>query len=85
MKADLSGNVAVVTGAGRGLGRAVAVALARQGTKVVLVARSRDELAATAATIGSELGETLVVPTDVSAYSVRSAAAMVLVTVSQSE
>ena len=44
----LQGQVAVVTGAGRGLGRGGAVGLARRGATVIAVARSRDELERTA-------------------------------------
>ncbi len=40
----LKGSVAIVTGAGRGIGRAIAVSLSREGAHVVLVSRSRDEL-----------------------------------------
>ena len=48
---DLSGKVAVVTGASRGLGQRVAVRLAAHGASVVLVARSESTLAATAGNI----------------------------------
>ena len=41
---DLSGKISIVTGAGRGIGRATALALARAGSDVALVARSKDQL-----------------------------------------
>jgi 3-oxoacyl-[acyl-carrier protein] reductase len=41
---ELSGQVAIVTGAGRGIGRATALALARRGVVVVLVSRTRPEI-----------------------------------------
>lgn len=40
----LEGSVAIVTGAGRGLGRAIALELAGQGVRILAVARSADEL-----------------------------------------
>jgi len=40
----LEGSVAIVTGAGRGLGRAIALALAGQGVRILAVARSAGEL-----------------------------------------
>lgn len=46
---DLRNRLAVVTGASRGLGRAIAVTLAAQGVKIVLVARTRTDLQETAA------------------------------------
>ena len=50
-----------MTGAGRGIGRAVAVRLAAEGYRVALTARSADQLEETARLCG---GETLVVPAD---------------------
>jgi 3-oxoacyl-[acyl-carrier protein] reductase len=45
---SIEGKVAVVTGAGRGIGRAIALELAEMGAKVALAARSRGELEETA-------------------------------------
>ena len=53
--------VALVTGAGRGIGRGVAVRLSQQGYRVALTARSEDELRTTADACA---GETLVLPAD---------------------
>jgi NAD(P)-dependent dehydrogenase (short-subunit alcohol dehydrogenase family) len=53
--------VALVTGAGRGIGRGVAVRLSQQGYRVALTARSADELRTTAESCA---GETLVLPAD---------------------
>lgn len=57
------GKVAIVTGAGSGIGRAVALGMAREGYRVVLAGRRRAALEDTASLAGS--GEVLVVPTDV--------------------
>ncbi len=52
----LAGQVAVVTGAGRGIGRAVALTLADLGSRMVLCGRSREALEQTAAAIQNSFG-----------------------------
>ncbi len=65
-KFDLSGKVALVTGASRGIGEGLAMALAEAGADMALVARTEDALGGVAARV-RELGRrSLVVPTDVS-------------------
>jgi gluconate 5-dehydrogenase len=54
---DLSGRVAAVTGAGQGLGRAIACALAEAGARVLCGARTPAKLEATVATIRAAGGE----------------------------
>jgi NADP-dependent 3-hydroxy acid dehydrogenase YdfG len=58
---SIENNVAVVTGAGRGIGRAIAVELGKMGARVVLAARGRSELEETARRMVSAS----VMPTDV--------------------
>jgi len=61
----LDGRVALVTGASRGLGRAMALGLAEAGADVALVARSRDALQDAAAAVTSRGQRALALPADV--------------------
>lgn len=60
----VEGWVAVVTGAGRGIGRSIALALARVGYELVLAARSETELAGVKGEIEVAGGKAIAVPTD---------------------
>ena len=64
MQLGLAGKVALVAGAGRGLGRAVAVALGTEGARVALVARTLAELEVTAQAVRAAGGEATAVPAD---------------------
>jgi NAD(P)-dependent dehydrogenase (short-subunit alcohol dehydrogenase family) len=57
------GKIAIITGAGSGIGRAVAIALSGDGWSVVLAGRREEQLLETAAACGTE--RTLVVPADI--------------------
>jgi len=59
---DLAGKTAIITGAGRGIGKAIAAALAKEGVKVALAARNKGQLFKTAKETGKN---SLVVPTDI--------------------
>jgi NAD(P)-dependent dehydrogenase (short-subunit alcohol dehydrogenase family) len=61
----LSGHVAIVTGAGRGFGQAIASRLAAEGAAVTLTARTSAQLAETVARIHSQGGRALAIAGDV--------------------
>lgn len=62
---DLVGDVAVVTGAGRGIGEGIAMTLADAGAAIICAARRADEVERVAASIRKRGGRAIAVPTDV--------------------
>lgn len=64
-KQDLNGQVAIITGAGSGIGQATAEVLAQAGVHVALAARAKATLDAVAHTIHTAGGTALIIPTDV--------------------
>ena len=64
MLRDIEGQVAWVTGAGSGIGRAAAVSLAKAGVRLALTGRGREALEGTAEAIRAAGGEALVAPAD---------------------
>ena len=60
-----SSRIAVITGAGSGIGKCVALALLREGYSVALAGRRAELLETTAADAGPARAQTLTVPTDV--------------------
>ena len=62
----LKDKVVIISGAGRGLGKACAMAMAQEGAAVALLARSQSEIDQVAREIGGSGGRALSIPTDVS-------------------
>ena len=61
---SFDGKVALITGAGRGIGKAVALSLAQMGCRVVLAARTSGELEKVKLDIQNDKGVAIAVPTD---------------------
>ena len=66
---DLKGKVAVITGAGRGIGRAIALGYARAGASICCVARTESEIQATAGQIQARGGTAISIQADVTHWS----------------
>jgi 3-oxoacyl-[acyl-carrier protein] reductase len=65
MASEITGRVALVTGAGRGIGRELAIGLSAAGVRVALVARTESQLHEVADTIGHDGGEATAIVADI--------------------
>jgi 3-oxoacyl-[acyl-carrier protein] reductase len=61
----MKGQTAIVTGGGKGIGRAICLLLAREGVDVVIVARTEKEIRETARLVEKQGGRALAVKTDI--------------------
>ena len=69
MDLELGGKVAIVTGGSKGIGKAIALELAREGVDVAIAARSPDVLSATAEEVAAETGRKVIgIPTDTTSW-----------------
>ena len=63
---DLNNKTAVVTGASKGIGRAISTALAKEGANLILAARTKEKLVEVKRNIDSFNGNSIIVPADMS-------------------
>ena len=64
LEINLEGKVAIVTGAGRGIGRAIALALAKAGADICVTARTEEQINQTAELVRSQNRKAVAVPAD---------------------
>ncbi|NIP28873.1 MAG: SDR family NAD(P)-dependent oxidoreductase [Phycisphaerae bacterium] len=64
MEKQLAGKVAIVTGASRGIGKAICIALAKEAATVVLAARAIDKMNETAKLVTAAGGKAQIIPTE---------------------
>ena len=65
---SLNGKVAIITGAGRGIGKAVAIAYAKQGMSVCCIARTLSDIVSTVREIKESGGDAIAISCDVTIY-----------------
>lgn len=68
MSKSLEHKIVVITGAGRGIGKAIAISFAKNGAKICCLSRTQNEIDKTAELINNDYGEAIALKCDVSNY-----------------